>query len=243
MRFVICAVSALSLAACAAAGGYPDSPVDDNVQLSTLAVYFSPAKFAEYQRLTDSGARKALRNEIIYGQVTAHNIKFSQFRIALSRQRNISDATADSAIAIAGGVGAGVASAATKTALLAATSAITGVKGAIDKDLFYEQAMSAMFAQMSANRASVLSQIDKGTVLADADYPLTRGLIDVAAYRDAGSVPGALAGISTDSGVTKENAKSETEDSLIAKAQKPTVVAPQARPGAAAVTSESPTAQ
>ena len=36
-----------------------------------------------------------------------------------------------------GGVGSAVASAATKTALLAATTATTGVKGAVDKDIFY----------------------------------------------------------------------------------------------------------
>jgi hypothetical protein len=220
----------LPLGACAAAGGYPDAPVDESKQLEALQVYFTPAKFAEYQKLADAKARKAARNEILFGQLAAYNIKFSQFRIALGRDKKLPDLSADVAISVMGAVGSAVPVAATKTALLAAGSAVTGVKGAVDKDLFYDQALDSMFNQMSSNRTNVLSQIERGTVLEDADYPLTRGLMDVAAYRDAGSIAGATVGISTNAGVVKADAQNTITDAQLVKAKTPTVVPAGARP-------------
>jgi len=94
---------------------------------------------------------------------------------------------------------------------------VTGAKGAIDKDVFYSQTMSVLFAEMAANRATVLAAIDKGTALSDASYPLTRGLIDTASYRDAGSIPGAITGISHDAGTKNDKAKTDIQKTQDAK--------------------------
>ncbi len=214
---LICCV--LSVAGCAATGGYPDNPVDVTTDLAPLKGYFDASAIAAYHNmLPGDPARAALRNEIIYGRVAAYDVEFTDFQQKLNRERLIPDATGDIAIAVMGGVGSAVASAATKTALLAATTATTGVKGAVDKDIFYSQTMSVLFAEMAANRATVLASIDKGTALPDAAYPLTRGLIDTAAYRDAGSIPGALSGISHDAGVKHDTAKAtilKTQDAKL----------------------------
>jgi len=207
-----------SLVGCAATGGYPDNPVDVATDLAPLKGYFDSSKIVGYQAMlpTDPG-RAPLRNEIIYGRIAAYDIEFTDFQQRLNRERLIPDATADVAVAAMGGVGAAVASAATKTALLAATSAVTGAKGAIDKDVFYSQTMSVLFAEMAANRATVLAAIDKGTALSDASYPLTRGLIDTASYRDAGSIPGAITGISHDAGTKNDKAKTDIQKTQDAK--------------------------
>jgi hypothetical protein len=192
----------LSVAGCAATGGYPDNPVDAATDLAPLKSYFDSSQIAAYQGMTPGDPKRvALRNEIIYGRVAAYDLEFIEFQKRLNRERSIPDATGDIAIAVMGGVGAAVASPATKTALLAATTATTGTMGAIDKDIFYSQTMSVLFAEMSANRATVLMNIDANTTRSDTAYPLTRGLIDTSAYRDAGSIPGALAGIAHDAGV------------------------------------------
>jgi hypothetical protein len=208
----------LSAAGCAATGGYPDNPVDVATDLAPLKGYFDANLIAAYQNMSpDDPRRVPLRNEIIYGRVAAYDVEFTEFQQKLNRERLIPDATGDIAIAVMGGVGSAVASAATKTALLAATTATTGIKGAVDKDIFYSQTMSVLFAEMAANRATVLATIDAGTNHSDAAYPLTRGLIDTAAYRDAGSLPGALAGISHDAGVKHDTAKTNIRKALAAK--------------------------
>lgn len=217
---LICCV--LSAAGCAATGGYPDNPVDVATDLAPLKGYFDAGAIAAYHNMSPSDpGRAALRNEIIYGRVAAYDVEFTDFQQKLNRERLIPDATGDIAIAVMGGVGSAVASAATKTALLAATTATTGVKGAIDKDIFYSQTMSVLFAEMAANRANVLATIDQGTSRSDTAYPLTRGLIDAAAYRDAGSLPGALAGISHDAGVKHEIAKTKINNVMAAKPAAP----------------------
>lgn len=212
----------LSVAGCAATGGYPDNPVDVATDLAPLKGYFDANLIAAYQSMTPGDARRlALRNEIIYGRVAAYDVEFAEFQKRLNRERMIPDATGDIAIAVMGGVGSAVASAATKTALLAATTATTGAKGAIDKDIFYSQTMSVLFAEMAANRATVLMNIDASTSRSDVAYPLTRGLIDTTAYRDAGSIPGALAGISHDAGVKHDVATGQIQQILDAKPAAP----------------------
>jgi hypothetical protein len=208
----------LSVAGCAATGGYPDNPVDVATDLAPLKGYFDSNLIAAYQAMTPGDPKRlALRNEIIYGRVAAYDIQFAEFQQRLNRERSIPDATGDIAIAVMGGVGSAVASTATKTALLAATTATTGVKGAIDKDIFYSQTMTVLFAEMAANRATVLATIDAGTNHSDTAYPLTRGLIDTAAYRDAGSIPGALSGISHDAGVKHDMATGDISDAQALK--------------------------
>jgi hypothetical protein len=212
----------LSVAGCAATGGYPDNPVDAATDLAPLKSYFDANLIASYQTMTPGDPRRlALRNEIIYGRVAAYDIQFAEFQQRLNRERSIPDATGDIAIAVMGGVGSAVASTATKTALLAATTATTGAKGAIDKDIFYSQTMSVLFAEMSANRATALAIIDAGTNLSDTAYPLTRGLIDTVAYRDAGSIPGALAGIAHDAGLKHDDATNDISDAQAKKATAP----------------------
>lgn len=208
----------LSLTGCAATGGYPDNPVDLATDLAPLKAYFDANEIAAYQAMAPNDPRRLpLRNEIIYGRVAAYDVEFTEFQQRLNRERLIPDAAADTAVAVMGGAGAALSSAATKTALLAATSAVTGAKGAIDKDIFYSQTMSVLFAEMAANRASVLAAIDKGTALPDASYPLTRGLIDTASYRDAGSIPGALDGIAHDAGKKNDTAKTDIQRTQAAK--------------------------
>lgn len=199
----------LVLTSCAATSGYPTDPVDANTQLSSLRPYFDSEEINKYQNSTDPTVRKMLRNEIIYGRVAAYDVEFANFQAHLNQERILPDSAADAAIAIMGGAGAALTDKAVKSALLGATSAVSGVKGAVDKDVFYHEAMTALFAQMSANRAAVLADIDKGTLLSDAAYPLTRGLIDTDAYREAGSIPGALAGIAHDAGKKQQAAKAQ----------------------------------
>jgi hypothetical protein len=203
-------LSFVSFGGCAATNGYPDNPIDAAADLAPLKAYFDANLIAAYQAMDSTDPRRVpLRNEIIYGRVAAYDVEFAEFQQRLNRERLFPDAAADTAVAIMGGVGTAVGGVAAKNALLGATSAVTGAKGAIDKDVFYSQTMTVLFAEMSANRATVLATIDKGTGMSDANYPLTRGLIDTTSYREAGSIPGALAGISHDAGTKTGAAKTE----------------------------------
>jgi hypothetical protein len=202
LRLFVGVFCASVLAACSSSGGYPENPIGKNSDVSNLTYYFSIEALKEF----DSKRTEALRNEIIYGRIAAYDAEFSDFQINVNKERLLTDATADSAVAIMGGVGSAIASNATKTALLAATSAVTGVQGAVDKDIFYNQAMPAIFAYMASNRKAILARIEAGTVKSLEAYPLTQGIADTLEYRDAGSIPGALIAITQQTGPAKKAA-------------------------------------
>jgi hypothetical protein len=56
--------------------------------------------------------------------------------------------------------------------------------------------MPALLAQMEANRAKILSDIKNQLTSPDSTYPLAAAIIDLNAYKEAGSVPGAISLVS-----------------------------------------------
>jgi hypothetical protein len=86
---------------------------------------------------------------------------------------------------------------------LASTTAVTGASAAIDKNLFYDQTLPALFAQMEGDRANVLTIIDAATVKLDSVFPLTELLSLTEQYRTAGSIPGAVASVTAAAGQAK----------------------------------------
>jgi hypothetical protein len=86
------------------------------------------------------------------------------------------------------------------------SSAATGIKGAVDKDVFFDQTMASLFSYMASNRKSVLADIMTSTSKSLADYPLTLGISDTLRYRDAGSLPAALASITEATGGKQQQA-------------------------------------
>jgi hypothetical protein len=70
----------------------------------------------------------------------------------------------------------------------------------VDKDLFYQKTMPAILAQMQARRAEMVAQITTGLGRSTTAYPLSQAIVDLGAYENAGSIPGAINGIVTDAG-------------------------------------------
>jgi hypothetical protein len=195
------------VAGCASSGGFPDNPVDIEFERADLAVYFQPLAVKGYLEAKNEEERKRIRNEIIFGRVAAYDVEFAIFQQKIVRERSGFDTAADVTGAGLTAAGTILTSGSAKTAAGAATLAVTSVKGSVDKNIFWEKSLVALLAQMDANRATVLADIEAGTRLSTTDYPLTRGFVDLAAYREAGSLPGAIAGIARGAGEEKANAK------------------------------------
>jgi len=95
--------------------------------------------------------------------------------------------------------------------LSAASAAVTGIKGSIDKKLFFEQTMPALFAQMLAKRKAVLVNIRSGLTRSTSLYPLHQGLADLEEYRYAGTIPGAISSVVEAAGAQSADAGKELE--------------------------------
>jgi hypothetical protein len=194
---------------CASVQGYPDNPTSIAKDLTALDMYFDPAQIIAYSNMPMGLAREAKRNEIIYGRMAAYDIEFAKFQQDINAERDLTDTAGDLTTLVLTALGASLASTATKTALAASATAVNGGKASIDKNVFYNKTLPALFAQMDGSRTTLRLSIEAGIAAGDVKYPLTKGLADLALYRDAGSLPGAISNISTTAGAQKDKAQSQ----------------------------------
>ncbi len=185
----------VQLAACASFQGYPEDPSDPATDLIAFQDYFKPEKIESYLA-AQGDARRAIRDEVVYGRLAAYDIEFSKFRRAINSQSNFTNVSGNVAALGLSGAGAVAGGVTTKAILAAASTAVLGATGEVDKDLFYQKTMPALLAQMEANRAKILSDIKNQLTSPDSTYPLAAAIIDLNAYKEAGSVPGAISLVS-----------------------------------------------
>lgn len=212
---ILLLIVAFSLFSCASPRGFPERVVDSAVELEGLQDYFKPLKINEYSSHNDEDERKKIRDEIINARIAAIDIQFSLFQQKLHQEgvgMNIGTDAVLLGLSAAGALASGGAS----QVLSAASAAVVGMKGSIDKKLFFEQTMPALFAQMIAKRKIVLANIRTGLLKNTSQYPLHQGLADLEDYRYAGTIPGAISSVVESAGVQSADANKKL-DSIMYK--------------------------
>jgi hypothetical protein len=208
-RWTILLAGMLTLAGCASVTGFPDDVLSPKDDLAQTRQYFAPTVVSDYAALTGEAVRRAKRDEVVYGRIHAYDVQYHAFLKALSREAGGSDITGDFLALALNGLGATVGDAGTKAALSAASGGVLGAQGDINKDLFYQKTLPAIVAQMEAQRIQVRAVIEKGLASPDASYSLPQAIVDLDQYQIAGSLPGALNGISQDAGTKTAQAEKD----------------------------------
>lgn len=189
-------VLALALGGCASLEGYPKDPENTSATMTNLKPAFDGTdEAAYYKAASDDGTRTPLRDAIVTSRLRGYDIEFSGFERELLGYSNSLNVGSDLVGLALGGLTSTVGNAGTKAALGAATTGVLGANSAIDKDLYYQKTIPALIAQMEANRSKALLVIIQGLKLPNSQYPLEAALNDLDAYRDAGSIPDAVASI------------------------------------------------
>jgi hypothetical protein len=199
-RLALLLISLIS--ACAPLIGYPADPTDTQALADQQLV-------ADYYSSTNDLQRQQLRNEIVSGRMNAYESAYSNFKRRLNGDANTLNLGADLSVLGLAGVAATTGSIATATALAAASAGIIGAKGAINSDLYFQRTLPALLAQIDANRARAKLPIVTGLKQSDAAYPLAIALIDLAAWRVAGGLPPAIAGLTEQAEAGKAAAELE----------------------------------
>ncbi|MGF1658489.1 MAG: hypothetical protein ACFCUS_03615 [Rubrimonas sp.] len=174
--------------------GEPESSLDPNRDVLVQAVKLT---------LSDESIRSALstaatarqRNEIVFARFAEIDRLYFEYEIALSREARESGFIVSLA-ALGAGIGGTLASAASASqAFSAASAAIAGVNAAYNEQVLLERTIQALTSQMRAGRDAqkkvILLQLSKQI----GDYPLLAALTDLEAYRQAGTLSGAILGI------------------------------------------------
>lgn len=213
-------VFAALLQSCASISGYPDRSEDLGKTLASLQEkYFLPNVnvIEKYERLGDPQEKQSYRNEVVAAHMRAIDINFSEFRRHINKEGNLTSLSFGFLGATVGAAGTAVTGAAASRILSALSAVVATERTDIDKTLYLEKALPALFATMEAERTKVRVDIERGLTLNTADYTLAKALSDLERYYNAGSLPGAFASITTTAGRTKQKGEKEIVDIQKAK--------------------------
>jgi hypothetical protein len=168
------------------------------------SVLSDPAWYNKYYNETDPQKKMELRNRLIGYCVWLVDEDFNRYATKFSHNQAVGSLIADWTSLAA----SGASTVASPAALYGAISTgIQGAHAAYDRDALDQQSRAAILLKMSALREEQLAVIYRSELLPDNQYPLIQGLIDVQHYIDAGTVHAALASISQDAAIQRQNSK------------------------------------
>ena len=208
-----CAVSlltplaAVALSGCVTFDGYPKrspAPADD---LKTLEPLIASSAIAACLQAPTTECR----DQIVGARTYATDIQFSQFEEAIFQQtRTAGFAATLTTMGLT--AGAAVASGGTSQVLSGIAAFIIGGRQAFEKEVLAEKTVLAIHAAMRARRAEVLLRLRSGLTQPVGQYPLPVALSDLNDYYNAGTVLGALIGITETAGANAQRAETELRE-------------------------------
>lgn len=151
------------------------------------------------------------RNDIIFARMAELDLLYNDYEIDISnefRQSGFAATVAELAVDTSGAVVGG----ATSQILSAISAGITGSKESFDKDILLDKTAGAFISQMRANRDTLKARILlKAAEATYNEYPLQAALTDLAAYRQAGTLTGALNAINRSAEAEEEEGRTKLE--------------------------------
>lgn len=194
--------------------GGPDrvAPIDGQAA-ELLAKYSKPGAIP----IDESGITEKDRNQILEDLMRLVDANYFKFETELSQGRAIFDTTTDLAILGLGAAGSLVTHSGTQAILSAISGGIGGSRTSINKNIFHEKSTQALIAKMQASRKTIEELIRKGMTLSLMEYSLSRGINNIEAYYNAGTIIGAIENITADAGAEKAKADVEVKKLITVK--------------------------
>lgn len=183
--------------------GAPIPSYDIEDDLKQLQEHFQPAKSIE-KYYENPGANS--RNEVISGRLAMINLNYLDWLRTITSDKQLLDTAADVLLLSLNLAGTAVGGAAAKTTLAAISAGIAGSKTSIDKHYFYEKTISALIAEMNAQRTTILVKILNGMNADINEYPFEKAVSDIHEYYQAGTLAGAISSVQADAGAKQNKA-------------------------------------
>jgi hypothetical protein len=200
----VIALAVMLLSGCASIEGYPNRLEYAAQYVAEVGPYAAPEAVLRYNATTDLTSATLLRNNIVTARIFSIDANFHQFVRDLTTQQNLSSVGIDWAAIGLASAGAVVGSSQTKAILAAISAGLLGAKASVDKDVFYNKTIPALITLMEGQRKIVLAQIYVGLRKGAADYTLYQALADLDSYYNAGTINGALVGLTVTAGASSQ---------------------------------------
>lgn len=217
--------STVLLSGCAAFSGHPDPSVP-TAELAEVYKLGSISEIVGCFKQTGAAA-KACRDQILTARMYAIDLQYSDFERRLFRQTRESGFAAT--LATLGLTTTAALTTAGASQWLSGIAALTiGGREAFQKEVLAERTLVTIHTAMRAKRAQFKVRLLTGVRQPTDDYPLLVGLTDLREYEDAGSILGALTGITESSGAQFQAAQKE-QDLIRLQPLSASSVTPEAR--------------
>lgn len=158
--------------------------------------------------------RALVRNEYMTKRIAQIDRSYIDYQQGLYSQRVSSAVGTDVATMTLAGAAAAVSDVGTKTGASAVAALLTGTKTSIDKNVYFDRTLPAMLSQMDALRAEARAQLYAGALLPADRYSLSQADGDLNEYRQAGTVPRAIAAVTNQAGQAQAAAGKVIRDRL-----------------------------
>lgn len=195
IRSAMVVATILALAACSSFTGAPPYPANLTKEIEGLADEHSASKIVACIQKSAS-QQTDCRNRIIQSRMIVIDAQYTQFRQEFygeARWGGFATTLAGLGLTTTAGL-TGVAASTAKT-LSAVATGLTGAKVAFQKDVLADRTATAIETAMDATRNKVALRIRAGLREDATKYPLAVALSDLEAYYNAGTMLGALVGI------------------------------------------------
>jgi hypothetical protein len=203
---------ALALSACAAFQGYPKRAIPRETEIAQMQDDISAAAIARCIRRP----APTCRNQIVASKMYVTDLQFSAFEETLFRSTR--EAAFGATLGTLGlSSAAAVASGGTSQALSGTAALIIGGREAFQKEVLAERTVIAIHTAMRGRRAQVAARILEGLRESIEVYPLALGLRDLNEYYDAGTILGAMIGITESVGASARAAEKNLEVTITYK--------------------------
>ncbi len=174
----------------------------------------SPDNYERYVNASGS-EKKQIRDQLIFARMYANDVLFSEYEEKLTRERQDVPFYVQLAQTALTTTGSLVGGAQTKAILHAVVTGLATTKTSYEKDILIEKTIDVLQKQMRAQRKAIRARLISNLDLPVSSYPLYFALTDLEAYYRAGTITGALNGVSTS--VTVQLMEAEREEAEAVK--------------------------
>jgi len=202
------------LAACGSIRAAPEPPMANfEASLLGLQTPFAAGNVVEClaKPLTE---QRVCRDTIVQALMIAIDLRYEEFEIGFfdtNRYAGFGATLAALGLSTAGAVVSG----GTSKLLSAAAAGVIGAREAFKQEVLAEQTSVALLTAMRAQRDRVGLNIRLGLRRDATQYPLGAALADVSAYYRAGTIVGALTGVTEAVAVEREQAREDLQQSIV----------------------------
>ncbi|MGE0258611.1 MAG: hypothetical protein AB7H71_09670 [Alphaproteobacteria bacterium] len=212
---MVAALLLLTVAACGGIRGAPEPPIANfETYLIGLQQPYSPeAVTACLQTPLVSPQATICRDNIVQPLMVAIDLRYEQFELGFFDANRQLDFGSNLAIIGLGTAGAFV-SGGTSQILSGVSAAVAGTREAFTKTILAEQTSLALLTAMRAQRDQARAQISSRLRLSASDYPLAMALADVSGYYRAGTIVGALTGVTEAVSIERVQARQNLQEAI-----------------------------